>query len=250
MKDLLFRRDREWIQHKLYSNYSGMFCVIEVDEEPELTGEGQKVLFSDGDQIIGESHILEVNEDSIRFDPLVPVRKPHPETPPEKGFEYVDAEECGRYSIELVGIEHEFETFHDLVKGILKKREAARNSEDVLCHIIWTEVQDLDLNNIDEFSERLGRGKIAREMDEVQVQKCFCPPTDPEVLVDRFKSSKKGSRLYESISGFTRQAKSFYRERGRDELVEKLNEVDVQTSTQEKVNSVVKQKVSNRDFPK
>ncbi|MFU1780266.1 hypothetical protein ACM16X_02670 [Haloarcula japonica] len=245
MKDLLFQMDRDWIRKHLESTYDGRFCRIPVSQEPELSGEGQKILFSDGDKVIAESVITEIRSGEVRFEPLTAVRKPNPESPPGNGFEYVDAEECGRYSIRFHGVEHVYKTLHDLIEALLEKREEMRNSEELLCHTVWSRVQDLDLNRFEEFEERMDRGTIVGVRDEFQVEREVYPPTDPEELVERYRGSSRATRMHGSLRGYVEKAKEFYREKGRDTVADRLD-AEVQFPDEvggERSNEIVKERV-------
>jgi len=220
--DLLFRRDEEWIKNHLYQNFTGRFCRLQVDKEPEQTSEGEIVLFSDGEQVRAESYIEDVGKDSIRVEPLTAVQKPHPEEPPGTGYEYVEAEDCGKYSIEFMGMEYVYETLHDLIEAILEKKPVTRIDEDVLCHIIWAEVEDLDLNDRADFLERFDRADIVRVRDDLQVKRGRFPPMEPDEVRNRYSGSAKASRIYESLKNYVEQVKEFYGERGRDTVVERM----------------------------
>lgn len=247
MKDLLFQKDKDWIQKHLEGRYSGRFVRIEVGEEPELTGEGQRVLFSDGQEVMGESVIKEVSQKEVRFDPLTPVRKPNPKPPQHRGFVYVDADQASRYSIEFMGVEHSFKTLHDLMRGVLEKREEARNSDDVLYHTIWRDVQGLNLNSRDEFCDRIPRGKIDSVREEVQVEMVVFPPTTAEVVKKRFRESSKATRIHGSLEEYVEAVKKFYLEKGRKRIVEDIDDVlnSGRSAATDDVRELVKQKVAS-----
>lgn len=248
--DLLVQKSEEWIRDHLYQNYDGRFCRIEVDEEPEQAGEDDLVLFSDGDTVRAESHIIETSSDSVRVEPLTPVQKPHPKEPLGHGFEYVDAGDCGKYSIKFMGMEHVYETFYDLVKGILEKKPGARNWSDVLCHIVWTEVEERDLNNRQEFVDRLDRAEIISVRDDLQVQRVVFPPMDPDELRKRYTSSSKASRIYQSLGNYVEDVKQFYREQGDDRIVERLENSfsDLDQDSIDARKEVVREKAVGRDL--
>lgn len=247
--DLLFWKSEEWIKNHLYQNYSGRFCQIEVNEKPEQTSEGEKILVSDGDKVRAESHIEEVREDSIRVEPLTPVQKPHPEQPPGTGYEYVDEGDCGKYSIEFMGMEYVYETLHDVVEAILEKRPETREREDLLCHLIWTEVRGTDLNDWPEFVDRLDRGTIVRVRDELQVKRGIYPPTEPDEIRDRYSGSAKASRIYESLERYVQQVKDFYREQGSEEVVDRVDEAfSFEEDSLQDRKELVKQKARGRDL--
>ena len=246
MKDLLFKMREEWVKKHLQGRYDGRFCRVPVRQEPELSGEGQRILFSDGERVIGESVISDIRKGEVRFEPLTAVRKPNPVEPPENGFEYVDAEDCGRYSIRFHGVEHGYETLHDVVEAVLDKREEARNSDEVLCHTFWTKVQDLDLNRYEDYSERLDRGTLLGVRDEFQVQRGVYPPTDPEIVVKRYKESARATRIYGSIKGYVETVQEYYREDGREDLAEEIGErVELPDESEDgRSNEMVRERVS------
>lgn len=228
MKDLLFQMSEEWIKKHLQSKHEGRFIKLDVKEHPELTGKGRKVLFSDGDRVIGEAELKEVNDDEIRFEPLTGVNRPNPERPQENGFKYADADDCGQYEVQFMTTPHEYETFNDLVRGILKKKPPTRNDLEQLQHLVWAEAQDLDLNNWSDYQERIQSSTIRTTVEEIQVWNCAFPPTDPEVLVERFKSYSKSTRRYDGLKDYVEDAADFYRERGAPGKAETLlNEVEL-----------------------
>lgn len=126
MQDVLVELDIEDIKSRLASNCSRKFCYYrDLNGVPEGTKEGQKILFSDGQEVRAESVLLEVSEGEFRFEPLTPVHRPHPSSPPSRGYKYVDSEDCGQYEVNLMGMMHEFKTFDDLMKGLLRNRHSA-----------------------------------------------------------------------------------------------------------------------------
>lgn len=246
MKDVLVQKDLERIKDLLASNFDGRFCYYrDLNGRPEKTKPGKKILFSDGRRVRGESVLIEVYEGELRFEPLTPVERPNPDSPPARGFKYVDAADCGKYSIEFVGMEHSFKTFKDLVRGILRNVPEARNSLDELKYQIWISCQDLDFSDREDFEERIPSGDIKRVLEEVQLQDCFYPPTDPEVLRKRFNRSSKGSRIY-NLEDFVRKAVEFYREKGEISVAEDLEEAfELSVDSDRKdVAEIVKEKVS------
>jgi hypothetical protein len=237
----------DWVKKHLQGRYEGRFVRLPVNEKPELAGKGQKVLFSTGDRVIGESVLKEVSDDEIRFDPLTGVNRPNPGQPQENGYKYVDADDCGQYEIEFMTMPHEYETFKDLVRGILKKRPPTRNNIEQLQHAVWAEAQDLDLNNWSDYSERIQSSTVRKTVEEIQVWNCVFPPTDPEELVDRFKSYPKSTRRYEGLKDYVEDAADFYRERGDPGKAETLlDEVELSESERptEEQHQVIVEKVA------
>jgi hypothetical protein len=247
--DLLIWKSEEWIKNHLYQNFSGRFCQLQVNEKPEQTSEGEKILVSDGETVRAESHVEEVTEDSIRIEPLTAVQKPHPEKPPGTGYEYVDEEDCGKYSIQFMGMEHVYQTLHDVVEAILEKRPGTRDREDLLCHVIWTEVHGRDLNEWSEFADRLERGSIVRVRDELQVKRGVYPPTEPDEIRSRYSGSAKASRIYESLESYVEQVKEFYRGQGSEDVVDRVDAAFSfeEDSLQDRKEQVL-EKVSGRDL--
>jgi len=221
--DLVFSKSEDWIQERLVENTDAYFCRVEVREKPVQTSGGEKILFTDGEAVKAEGRIQEVREGEIRFDPLEAVFKPLPEKVPGTGYEFVDAEDCGKYTVELEGKEYGFETFHDLTRGILEHIPESRNSEEVFCHVVWSRVQDLDLNDVDEYRERLRRSEILRIRDEIQVLKVAFPPTEPDLIRSRYSSVGKASRVYRGLQNFVDEVKRFYAERQEGEIVYELD---------------------------
>ena len=224
VKDVLVQESREDIKGKLAPNFDGRFCYYRgIDEKPERTKAGKKILFSTGQRVIAESTIIEIEEDYIRFDPLTPVSKPNPESPSRGGIRYVDAGDCGKYDINIMGIEHSYRNTHKLIRGILENRREARNDRDLLKHIVWTKAQDLDLNDAGEFHERIEPGYIEKVANEIQLQNCAYPPTDPDVLESMFKHSKKVNRHFDSLEEFVNSAVKFYDRDGSKSEAKKIN---------------------------
>jgi hypothetical protein len=247
--DLLFRKDEDWIKNHLYQNFDGRFCRLEINEEPEQAGEGEKVLFSDGDEVRAESYIEDVRKGCIRVEPLTPVEKPHPEEPPGTGYVYVDTEDCGKYCIEFMGMEYVYETLHDLIEAILEKKPVTRIDGDALCHIIWTEVEDLDLNHRSDFLNRFDRADIVRVRNELQVKRGVFPPMEPDEVRDRYSGSAKASRIYESLENYVEQVKEFYSERGRDVVVERMDEAfSFEKNREEERKKDVREAAAGRDL--
>jgi len=250
VKDLLFQMSEDWVKQHLQGKYEGRFVRLPVNNHPELTGEGQKVLFSDGSRVIGEAELKEVSDDEIRFKPLTGVNRPHPKQPQENGFKYVDADDCGQYEIQFMGMVHEYETFKDLVRGILKKRPQTRNNIEQLQHAVWAEAQDLDLNKWSDYSDRIDPSTVRTQVEELQVGKCFCPPTDPEELVNRFKSYSKSGRMYHGLQEYVEDAADFYREQGSPSTAETLsNEVELPEHQKpvEQRHELIKEKVQEAE---
>ncbi|MFB1064848.1 hypothetical protein [Natrinema sp. H-ect4] len=224
MKDVFVQENREDIKSKLSPNFDGRFCYYrDLDGKPEKTKAGKKILFSTGQRVIAESTIIEIEEDYIRFDPLTPVSKPNPASPSKRGLKYVNAEDCGKYDIRIMGIEHSYKNTHKLVRGILENRMEARNDRDLLKHIIWTKAQDLDLSDYDDFQERIEPGYIDKVVNEIQLQNCAYPPTDPDVLKSMFKHSKKVNRHFDSLEEFVNSAVKFYDRDGSKSEAKKIN---------------------------
>jgi len=250
--DLLFKKSEDWIQERLEKNTDSYFCRVEVQEKPVQTGEGSKVLFTDGDAVKAEGRIQEVRDNEVRFAPLEPVFKPLPEDAPGTGYEFVDAEDCGKYTVEFDGKEYGFETFHDLTRGVLKHVPESRNDEDVFCHVVWSRVQDLDLNDVDEYRKRLKRSEILRIRDEIQVLKMAFPPTEPGEIRSRYSSMSKASRVYQGLENYVEQVKRFYAKRREGEIVYELDtSFDFSNGNErlEECKELVRDRVAGRTFP-
>ena len=215
MKDILVQESREAIKSKLTGKFDGQFCCYnDLNGKPGKTEAGKKILFSTGQRVIAESVITDVGYGEIRHEPLEAVSRPNPASPPKKGVEYVDADSCGKYSIELMGIEHSYKNTHKLIRGILKNRKIARSNRELLKHIVWTEAQDLDLNDRQDFEERIEPSYIEKTANDLQLQNCVYPPTDPDTLESMFKHSKKVNRYFDDLQSFVKSAVKFYDENG------------------------------------
>jgi hypothetical protein len=107
--------------------------------------------------------------------------------------------------------------------------------------------KDLDLSDREEFGDRISSSDIRRVLMVLQIEQCVFPATDPGVLRKRFRESSKGSRLY-SLEDYFGEAADFYRERGEDKVVERLESQVSEGSSDgvniEKVKEVVKSRVS------
>lgn len=229
---------------KSWINSSARFCYYrDLNGVPEGTSEGKKILISDGERVRAQSVILDIQEGEFRFDPPTVVNLPHPESPSARGFKYVDAEGCGKYSIEFMGMEYGFRTFHDLVRGILKHIPESRNSLEELKFQVWVRAQGLDLSSRQEFSERIDSGTVRRVLFEHQIENVVYPATDADVLKKRFSRSSKGNRLY-SFEQYLDQVCSFYEEEGEGEVAEDLKDsFDFSGSVSSDVSEIVKEKV-------
>ena len=226
MKDVLIQRQKGWIKARLEGSFPGEFCYFRgLNGVPEQTEEGQRILVADEEsgRVLGESVLADVSEGELRFFPLTPVRKPAPEDPPSKGFKYVDADSCGKYSIEFMGVEHVYKNLDKLLRGILEKRPETRDDLDLLYHIIWTEVQNLNLNEYCEYQERLVTGKLKTLVDQIQVQESRFPPRTPEKVEERWKNTSKGLRKFEDLERYLQSVKGFYRENGQSGVVDELD---------------------------
>lgn len=245
MQDVLVEVELEWIKKRLASNVDRRFCYYrDLNGLPEGTKEGKKILFSDGQEVRAESVLLEVSDGEFRFSPLTPVRRPHPSSPPSRGYKYVDSDSCGQYEVSLMGITHEFKTFHDLMKGLLRNRPSCRNSLDELKFTVWKEVQGLDLNKRNDWRERISIEDIRRVRYELQVGSCFFPPTDVDELRSIFSGSSKANRKYQGFLGFLESTIEFYQDRSVD--LEDLREEKEEIERSKPGNhELVKEKVSD-----
>ena len=234
MQDVLVEMDVEKIKSKLQGNVDRKFCYYrDLNGVPEGTKEGQKILFSDGQEVRAESVLLEVSEGEFRFEPLTPVHRPHPSSPPSRGYKYVDSEGCGQYEINLMGMVHEFKTFHDLMKALLRNRPECRNSFDELKFTVWKEVQGLDLNNRSDWQDRISEGDIRSVRHQLQVGDVFFPPTQLGELKNIFNLSTRANRKHDGFQGYLEAVVSFYEEKAVDleDLVEHLEEIRSSSSS-------------------
>lgn len=78
--------------------------------------------------------------------------------------------------------------------------------------------------------------------------KCFYPPTDPEELVNRFKSYSKATRMYNGLQEYVEDAADFYREQGDPGTAETLlDETEIpegQKKTTEERHELIIEKVA------
>lgn len=250
-KDVLVQEDLDEIRSRLKTQ-SRFGTYQEFSGDPESTEEGQKILFSDGDQVRAESTITNLEKGEIRFDPLLPVNRPHPDKEPKKRrLKYVDASQCGRYQIKFHGVTHSYETFHSLIKGVLKNREKARNRFDELKHTIWVEVQDLNLNLKEDFQDRIEASTIKTVRNEIQVKNCAYPPTDPEVLKMRYSTYTKSRRLYDGFQDYVEEAAEFYRGNREDRIADQLENNFTFRSTKDRkdeIKKLVVEKATDRSY--
>lgn len=224
MKDILVKESREEIKSKLAGKFDGQFCCYnDLNGKPGKTEAGNKILFSTGQRVIAESVVTDVSYGEIRHEPLEAVSRPNPASPPRKGVEYVDADSCGKYCIELMGIEHSYKNTRKLIRGILENRREARNNRELLKHVIWTETQDLDLNDREDFEERIEPSYVDKTANDLQLQNCVYPPTEPETLESMFKHSTKVNRYFDSLEEFVGSAVKFYDQNGSPGDARKIN---------------------------
>lgn len=88
--DVLIQTTRASIEHKMEGNaIEGSVCWWNVNGKPRRCSKGDKILFSDGDEVFAEGTILDVKEGEIIFTPLEGVSKENPEEPPSRGFKYL-----------------------------------------------------------------------------------------------------------------------------------------------------------------
>lgn len=105
-----------------------------------------------------------------------------------------------KYEWERNNHTEKFENAKEVVRRILEVNEDARNDDAVLQHIFWTEVQGLDLNDRDEYSEKaVNHNTIKRSRQEIQNQKHEFFPTKPEVI---FKRCRNGGFTAEHVAEY------------------------------------------------
>ena len=101
---ILIRTRKENIEHK-YKDTVGKttekgkiaVCFWTMKRPPKMTMylgsvrgiEGNKIMFTDGINVVGEGKILEINSGEIIFTPLKRVCYPQPKKAPTRGFTYV-----------------------------------------------------------------------------------------------------------------------------------------------------------------
>ena len=247
LQDVLVEVNLEWIKDRLSSNVDRKFCYYrDLNGVPEGTSEGQKILFSDGQEVRAESVLLEVSEGEFRFEPLTPVHRPHPSSPPARGYKYVDSESCGQYEINLMGIKHEFKTFHELMKGLLRNRPRCRNSLDELKFTVWRGVQGLDLNKREEWQERISVSDIRRVRHQLQADDVFFPPTELGELRDIFNMSTRANRKHDGFQGYLESVLDFYEGRAVDveDLVEEFDSISESGGSESPNHDLVVERVS------
>lgn len=206
---ILVKASSSRIKNCLKGQRSG-FCYFKgLNGEPRKDVEGMKILYSDGDEVKGESVIVQAREGELKFSPLSPVVRPHPCSPPEKGFKYVDLEQ-DLYSIEFMGVEHFFHTLDELILKVLEKRPGTRDDLQLLAHTLWTEVQDLELSKYGEYRERIPRSKVEKVAKKYQVRELRFPPCTPEEVKKRYRNYGKSYRHFDSVQDYAFQVRDYY----------------------------------------
>lgn len=104
MTDVLIRTKSEKIEHKYedvvekpIEKDKVTICYWTMARPPKQTLwlgtvrgiEGNKIMFTDGVNVIGEGTIIEVKSNEIVFTPLKRVKYPQPKVAPTRGFTYV-----------------------------------------------------------------------------------------------------------------------------------------------------------------
>lgn len=105
MTDVLIRTRAEKIKHKYEDvvekptrKKESVVCYWTMARPPKQTlwlgtvrgVEGNKIMFTDGKNVIGEGIIIEVKTHEIVFTPLKRVNYPQPKVAPTRGFTYVE----------------------------------------------------------------------------------------------------------------------------------------------------------------
>jgi len=186
------------------------FCYFKgLNGSPRKDVEGMRILYSDGDEVKGESVVVQAREGELKFSPLRPVVRPNPESAPEKGFKYVTLEQ-DLYSIEFMGVEHFFHTLDELILKVLEKRPGTREDLQLLAHIVWTEVQDLELSNYSDYGERIPVSEISKIARKFQVRELRFPPRTPDGVKKRFRNYGKAYRHFDSVRDYAFQVRDYY----------------------------------------
>lgn len=189
---------------------AGSFCYFKgINGSPRKDVEGMKILYSDGDRVRGMSVVTSSRPGELQFSPLTPVVRPNPASPPEKGFKYVDLEQ-DLYSIEFMGVQHFFHTLDELILKVLEKRPGTRDDLQLLSHVVWTEVQDLQLGEFNQYQERIPRSEISKIARKYQVRKLQYPPRTPDSVKSRFRGYGKAYRHYDSVRDYAFQVRDYY----------------------------------------
>ena len=93
-----------------------------------------------------------------------------------------------KYTWERNGRKEKFNSVKDAVRRILRVNEDARNSDTVLEHTFWTDVQGLDLNNRDDFMKKANSSTISRSRRRIQNDENLHFPTEPKQLFKRISN--------------------------------------------------------------
>ena len=192
------------------SRPEGSFCYYrDLNGRPRSAEEGMKILFSDGSRVRGMGVIVNIEYGEFKFSPLQAVNRPHPDSPPEKGFKYVELSE-DLHQVELMGVPHYFRTLDELILTLLEKRPETREDLDALCHLVWVEAQGLDLSQLGEFQERIGREEIAKIRRKWQVRELRYPPRTPEEVKKRYREYGKAYRHFDGLQDYAFSVRDFY----------------------------------------
>lgn len=68
-------------------------CWWNVRGKPRQCEKGDKIFFSDGDEVFAEGTILQLNDGEIVFTPLKSASMENPVEPPSRGFKYIEDDE-------------------------------------------------------------------------------------------------------------------------------------------------------------
>lgn len=207
---ILVKASRSRIQACLKSNRDSMCYFKGLNGSPRRDVEGMKILYSDGERVLGQSVVIGSRDGEIKFSPLEAVRRPLPESPPEKGFKYVELDEDELYCVELMGVPHFFRTLDKLILELLEKRPATREDLDLLCHIVWSEGEGLDLNKYSEYRERVPRSEVSKIRRKYQVRELQFPPRSPEEVKNRYKAFTGSYRHYDSVRDYAFKVRDYY----------------------------------------
>lgn len=82
------------------------------------------------------------------------------------------------------GYKYRFKNVPDMLKKVMKHVEKARNYDYKLKHFVWTQVQELDPSNEEEFKKCINGETIRRARQIIQQEGEYLP-TEPKILYKR-----------------------------------------------------------------
>lgn len=94
------------------------------------------------------------------------------------------------------GYTYQFKTISEMLKKIMQHIEETRNDDAKLRHVVWKRVQDLDLNEWEDFQKTINAESIRRARQQIQSDLEYIP-TEPSVLYQRGYTLEEVQEYYE-----------------------------------------------------